>query len=361
MAIGAYNPYGTSYAQRQKIAQQTYPNQTPAAPTLQSSPNTYGTNYSSSSNYFTPKDYNLRANDSAYTYGGYQGWGSTTDPKTWDYSNFSNRQKEYLARLQAFNTNVSNDYANWMNGVNSAENYGNTVNNMSYSLNPQRQYQQNLMYNQYLDSLTQNQLNTASRGLGYTGLAAGLDQRANSAYSTNLLNIESELNKMAIEQALSSIANQNTTGKNWLDSMLMQYSGGLSQLDSQAKLFGEGAGQASDYDKMMQQLALERYKADLNAQIEREKMAAEAAARASFSSGGGRGYGGYSSGGGSGYSSGATSGSTSAKSSGGSSSGYTLPLGVSYNTGTGKISINTATTTPSKKNLGYIPVGPVKR
>ena len=295
MATGAYNPYGATYQQRQRLAQTNYPNQTPAAPKLQQPNNTMGKNYSTS--YFTPKTYNTANQTGNY------GWGNATQANSWNYGQFQQSQKDYLNRLNQASTDISNDYATWMNQVNSADNYGNTTNQMSYALNPQREYQQQLAYQNYLDSMAQNQVNAAARGLGYTGVAAGLDQRSNQTYGNQLLNIEAELNKLAVENALASISNQNTTGSEWLHAMLKQIDSGNQLLNSLGTTFTQGAGQASDYDKMMQQIAEDKRQADLTAQIEREKMA-NALAIANLNSGsrggGGGGYsgGGYSSGGG---------------------------------------------------------------
>ena len=307
MATGAYSPYGATYQQRQWLAQASYPNQTLAAPKLQQSNNAYGTNYST--NPFTPKTYNTSNLTGNY------GWGNATQANSWNYNQFQENQKNYLNQLNKATTDISNDYATWMNQVNSADNYGNTTNQMSYALNPQREYQQQMAYQNYLDSMAQNQVNAAARGLGYTGVAAGLDQRSNQTYGNQLLNIEAELNKLAVENALASISNQNTTGSEWLHAMLKQIDSGNQLLNSLGTTFTQGAGQASDYDKMMQQIAEDKRQADLTAQIEREKMA-NALAIANLNSGsrggGGGGYsgGGYSSGG---YSSGGGNGSASSK------------------------------------------------
>ena len=134
MAIGAYNPYGTAYPQQQRLAQTTYPNQTPAKPRLQQPNNSYGTNYQT--NYFTPKTY-----DTTYNSGNY-GWGNATQANSWNYGTFSNAQKDYLNKLNKATTDISNDYATWMNQVNSAENYGNTLNNMSYYLRLRQDFRQ---------------------------------------------------------------------------------------------------------------------------------------------------------------------------------------------------------------------------
>lgn len=294
MATGAYNPYGTTYAQRQRMAQATYPNQTPAMPKLQNSPNPYGTQYSTSSN-FTPGTYDFTRAGNMPT------WGNATQANSWKYADFANSQSVYLNKLNAQSQKAANDYAQWMNNVNSASNYGNLANEMSYYLNPQREYQQMLSYENYLNSLAQNQTNSAARGLGYTGLSAGLDQRSQQTYNQALLQIEAELNKQAMEQALSSINNQNTTGTNWLNALMKQYSESMGAMNSLGALFGEGAGQASDYEKNQLQLALEREKLAQDLMIEREKMA-NALAVANLNSGsrgGGSGYsgGGYSGGG----------------------------------------------------------------
>ena len=294
MATGAYNPYGQSYAQRQKLAQTTYPNQTVAAPKLQSAPNTYGTNYSAQ--YFPNKTY-----DTAYNSRNY-GWGNAAQANSWNYGTFSNAQKDYLSKLNNFNTEISNDYANWMNQVNSSQNYGNILNEMSYYMNPQREYQQQLAYQNLLNSLNQNQTNAAARGLGYTGLAAGLDQRANQAYATNLLQAEDNILKQALGMTTDTISNQNTTGAEWLHNMAKAYDGGLGQLNTLASLFGTGAGQASDYEKVQNQLANALRIAELQAAVDREKMANDlriANINSGSRGGGGGGYsgGGYSGGG----------------------------------------------------------------
>ena len=158
-----------------------------------------------------------------------------------------------------------------------------------------------MAYQNYLDALSQNQTSAAARGLGYTGVAAGLDQRSNAAYTTQLLNVEAELNKLAQENALSSISNQNTTGSEWLHAMLKQIDTGNTQLTNLSNLFGQGAGQASDYEKVQNQLANALKIAELQAAVDREKMAIDLKIanlnRGSRGGGGGYSGGGYSGGG----------------------------------------------------------------
>jgi len=98
MATGAYNPYGATYQQRQRLAQTNYPNQTPAAPKLQQPNNTMGKNYSTS--YFTPKTYNTANQTGNY------GWGNATQANSWNYGQFQQSQKDYLNRLNQATTDI---------------------------------------------------------------------------------------------------------------------------------------------------------------------------------------------------------------------------------------------------------------